>query len=50
MMNRANKFGAAYALIFGDEEQQKNQVTVKNMITGAQETISQAELVAYLKK
>ncbi len=50
MMNRANKLGAAYALILGDEEQQKNQVTVKNMITGAQETIAQAQLVAYLQK
>ena len=50
MMNRANKLGAAYALILGDEEQQKNQVTVKNMVTGTQEVISQAELVAYLQK
>ena len=50
MMNRANKLGAAYALLLGSDEQQKNQVTVKNMITGAQETISQADLVAYLRK
>ena len=50
MMNKANKLGAAYALILGDEEQQKNEVTVKNMITGAQEKISQSELVAYLQK
>ncbi len=50
MMNRANKLGAAYALLLGSDEQQKNQVTVKNMITGAQETISQADLVGYLQK
>jgi histidyl-tRNA synthetase len=50
MMNRANKLGAAYALILGADEQQKNQVTVKNMITGAQETIPQAQMVAYLQK
>ncbi len=50
MMNRANKLGATYALLLGDEEQQKNQVTVKNMITGAQETIAQAQLVSHLQK
>ena len=50
MMNKANKLGAAYALILGEQEQQKNQVMVKNMITGEQESISQADLVAYLQK
>ena len=50
MMNKANKLGAAYALILGEQEQQKNQVMVKNMITGEQELISQADLVAYLQK
>lgn len=50
MMNRANKLGAAYALLLGSDEQQKNQVTVKNMVTGAQETIAQSELVSYLGK
>ena len=50
MMQKANKLGAAYVLLLGDDEQQKNQVTVKNMQTGAQETISQAELVSYLQK
>ncbi len=50
MMNRANKLGAAYVLILGDDEQKKNQVTVKNMVTGTQETIAQAEIVEYLKR
>jgi len=48
MMNKANKLGAAYALILGDQEQEKHQVMVKNMITGAQELIAQSELVEYL--
>ena len=50
MMNKANKLGAAYALILGDQEQQKNQVMVKNMLTGAQDSIPQSELVAHLRK
>ena len=50
MMNKANKLGATYALILGQEEHKKKQVTVKNMLTGAQDTISQADLVAYLQK
>jgi histidyl-tRNA synthetase len=50
MMNKANKLGASYALILGEDEQQKNMVTVKNMISGTQETIAQSVLVDYLKK
>lgn len=50
MMKTANRLGASHALIIGDEEQQNNQVTVKNMITGEQAKIAQAELVNYLKK
>jgi histidyl-tRNA synthetase len=50
MMRKANKMGAAYALILGDEEQEKKMVTVKHMITGEQEQVTQIELVRYLKK
>lgn len=50
MMRKANKLGAAFTLLIGDEEQKANTVTVKNMITGAQETIAQDDLVNYLKK
>lgn len=50
LMNRANKLGATYALLIGDQEQAKNEVTIKNMITGSQETISQAKLIEYLRK
>lgn len=50
MMNKANKLGAAYVLLLGQEEQQNNQVTIKNMLSGTQETIAQSEVINYLKK
>jgi len=50
MMRKANKMGAAYCLILGQEEQEKNMVTIKNMMTGKENKISQSETVAYLKK
>jgi histidyl-tRNA synthetase len=50
MMRKANKVGASYALLIGSEEQQKHEVTVKNMITGEQVTVKQHELVNYFKK
>lgn len=48
MMRTANKMGAAYVLILGDEEQQSKSVTVKNMMTGTQETIAQIDVVNYV--
>src|SRR4030095_8830751 len=36
MMKKANKSGAAYALILGETEQENRTVTVKNMTTGAE--------------
>jgi histidyl-tRNA synthetase len=50
MMRQANRMGAAYALLLGETEQQEKTVTIKNMITGTQETIKQIELVNYLKR
>ncbi len=50
MMGKANKFGAAYALILGETEQENRTVTVKNMTTGAEEVVAQIDLVATLKK
>ncbi len=48
-MSRANKMGASYALIIGDNEQARKTIIVKNMMTGNQEEIKQIELVSYLK-
>lgn len=49
MMRRANKMGAAYVLIIGDEEQRNKSVLVKNMMNGKQEQIAQIDLVPYFK-
>lgn len=48
MFNRANKMGAAYAIIIGSEEQTHGTVMVKNMITGLQEHVLQIRLIDYL--
>jgi len=50
MMRKANKMGATYTLVVGDEEQQNKSVMAKNMITGEQEAVAQIDLVEYLQK
>lgn len=50
MMRKANKLGAKYALILGETEQEKNEVTIKNMITGSEERLAQAQAVKYLQQ
>lgn len=47
-MNYADKIGAKYALIVGEEEFNKLDVTVKNMETGYQVTVSVDEFLKYL--
>jgi histidyl-tRNA synthetase len=48
MMRRANKMGAKYALLLGPDEQQSKMVTVKNMMTGAEEKVAQKEVASRL--
>ncbi len=50
MMRKANKLGAAHALLIGEQEQQDKIITIKNMITGTEEKVAQANLVTHLKK
>ena len=50
MMRRANKMGASYCLIVGQEEQEARIVTIKNMITGAEDKIQQSDIYAYLTR
>lgn len=50
MMRHANKMGAAYCLLIGEDEQAKNEVTVKNMMTGQEERMAQVDVVGFLKK
>ena len=49
-MRQANRAGAAYAIMIGDDEQQGGTAMVKNMVDGAQEQIAQVDLVAHLKR
>jgi histidyl-tRNA synthetase len=50
MMKKANKLGAAYALILGETEQENRTVMLKNMTTGHEEAIAQIDLATRLKK
>jgi len=43
-MELANKMGACYALIVGDNEIAAGTYTLKNMATGSQETVTEEEL------
>jgi histidyl-tRNA synthetase len=46
----AHKTGIPLAIIAGPDEQAQNQVAVKNMKTKQQKTLSQKELIEYIKK
>ena len=48
MMRKANKMGAKQVLILGDEEQNNNTVTVKNMQTGESKVIKQPDILENL--
>ena len=50
MMKKANKLGAAYALIIGETEQENRTVMLKNMTTGVEEAVPQIDVVTRLKK
>jgi len=49
-MRKANKMGAAYCLIIGEDEQKDAMVTIKNMVTGEENRVPQSEALLYLKK
>ena len=48
-MKKANKMGAAFALILGESEMSTQSIAVKNLATGEQKIIKQTELVSYLR-
>lgn len=48
MMRKANKMGATYAVIIGEDEQQKHEVTLKHMINGTEQRIKQTELITHI--
>jgi histidyl-tRNA synthetase len=49
-MKQANRAGAAYVLIIGENEIKRNEVQLRNMQTKIQETVSLADAVSTLKK
>ena len=48
-MRKANKLGAIYAILIGENEQHNQTATIKDMLTGNEETIAQSQVAAYLK-
>ncbi len=48
-MNKANKSNARFALILGEEEMKNRTVTIKNMQTSTQETVTWDQVVERLK-
>ncbi len=49
-MKQADRTGARFALIFGEEERSRGAVTVRNMADSSQEEIKRSEIVSYMKK
>lgn len=49
MMRKANKLGAKFVLLLGEEEQKNRTVTLKNMLTGEEKIMAQTEVVKELK-
>ncbi len=49
MMRKANKRGARFAIIIGEAEQQNNQVRIKDMQEGTEDTVTQSQLITYLR-
>jgi len=47
-MQKANKMGAQYVLILGENERQSGTVVIKNMRTGESDTIKQTDAAAVL--
>ncbi len=45
----AEKLGATYAIIVGENEVQADAFAVKNLKSGEQTTVSRAELLGYLE-
>src|SRR6185437_2971283 len=44
----ANRLGATDAVIVGDDEIKRNEVTIKSLASGAQETLAKDRLTAHL--
>ena len=49
-MKYANKIGAKYSVVIGENEIKENKITVKHMETGEQAELQIEELTEYMKK
>ncbi|MCJ7514390.1 MAG: histidine--tRNA ligase [Dehalococcoidia bacterium] len=49
-LRQANSLGSNYAAIIGEDEVKDGKVTLRNMVTGEQQTVSPPALVALLKE
>lgn len=50
LMRKAHKLHAQHVLLIGDDEQENNYITVKNMVNGTEDKVSHNELIAFFKK
>lgn len=48
-LSRANKCNANFAVILGENEIAKQQVVIKNLLTGEQNVVMQKDLISFLK-
>ncbi len=48
-MKQADRLGAKFTIVIGDQELENNKIDVKNMTTGESETIELDALVEYLR-
>ena len=48
-MKKANKLGALYAIILGEDEKNKGMITLKNLETGNQEELTLSSLIERIK-
>ncbi len=47
-MKAADKFGAKFVIVIGEEEIASNQVKVRSMVTGQEELVSLGDIKEYL--
>ncbi len=49
-LERADKMGARYVLIIGDDEIASDMLTIKRLADGKQEKIAEGALLGYIKR
>lgn len=49
LMRKANKMGAKFLFIIGEEEQSKREVTLKNMLNGQEQKVPMTDIENFLK-